>query len=327
MSTRTPRPAPPAKAAVAAHDAALTPPVDAAPQARLAQAQVALQAARLGVQALTRRIQGRPTWEKALLGGAASVLALHVGVCAYIYGTQRNMLYRPQPRHLPAAQDELRLNFNGNLLQLSHRAPAEPVAGAAAGTQAPALIYFGGNAEDVSTQLKRFARIWPQRELYLVHYRGWGASGGKPSEANLMADALAVFDHVKATHGDVAVIGRSLGSGVAVQVASQRPVSQLVLVTPYDSIAKVARTQMPFWVPVDWLLKDRWESVQFAGKVSAPTTLIQAEHDTTIAADRTAALLKAFAPGVATLHHLSDVDHNTILFSRDYHRLLAEAIS
>ena len=114
---------------------------------------------------------------------------------------------------------------------------------------------------------------------------------------------------------------------MAVQVASQRPVNQLVLVTPYDSIAKVAREQMPFWVPVDWLLKDRWESAQFAKQVSAPTTLIQAEHDTTIAADRTASLLKAFAPGVATLHHLSDVDHNTILFSRDYHRLLAEAIS
>ena len=325
MSTRTPRPAPPAPASRAALSS--SPAMDAAPRVRLAHAHAAVQAARAGAQALTRRIQGRPTWEKALLGGAASVLALHVGVCAYIYGTQRNMLYRPQPRHLPAAQDELRLNFNGNLLQLSHRAPSAPVPGAVAGTKPPALIYFGGNAEDVSTQLKRFARIWPQRELYLVHYRGWGASGGKPSEANLMADALAVFDHVKATHGDVAVIGRSLGSGVAVQVASQRPVSQLVLVTPYDSIAKVARTQMPFWVPVDWLLKDRWESVQFAGKVSAPTTLIQAEHDTTIAADRTASLLQAFAPGVATLHHLTDVDHNTILFSRDYHRLLAGAIS
>ena len=327
MSTRTPRPAPPAKAAVTAHDAALTRPLDAPPPARLAQAQAALQAARVGVQALQRRIKGRPTWEKALLGGAASVLALHVGVCAYIYGTQRNMLYRPQPRHLPVAQDELRLNFNGNLLQISHRAPSAPVPGATVGTKPPALIYFGGNAEDVSTQLKRFARIWPQRELYLVHYRGWGASGGKPSEPSLMADALAVFDHVKATHAEVAVIGRSLGSGVAVQVASQRSVSQLVLVTPYDSIAKVAREQMPFWVPVDWLLKDRWESAQFAPNVSAPTTLMQAEHDTTIAADRTASLLKAFAPGVATLHHLGDVDHNSILFSRDYHRLLAEAIS
>ena len=294
---------------------------------RLGHALAAMQAARAGAQTVARRIKGRPTWQKALLGGTASVLALHVGVCAYIYGTQRNMLYRPQPRHLPVAQDELRLNFNGNLLQISHRAPAEPVSAATAGAKSPALIYFGGNAEDVSTQLKRFARIWPQRELYLVHYRGWGASGGKPTEANLMADALAVFDHVKATHDEVAIVGRSLGTGVAVQVASQRPVSQLVLVTPYDSIAKVARGQMPFWVPVDWLLKDRWESAQFAPRISAPTTLIQAEHDTTIAADRTANLLKAFTPGVATLHQLNEVDHNTILFSREYHRLLAAAIS
>jgi hypothetical protein len=296
-------------------------------------AQLSAQALKLGTQAikdsaqaLVRDVQGRPTWQKAALGGAASVLLLHVGLCSYIYGTQRHMLYKPQPRHLPVAQNDLRLNFNGNLLQISHREPSAPVPGAAAGAKAPALIYFGGNAEDVSTQLKRFARIWPHRELYLLHYRGWGASGGKPSEANLMADALAVFDHVKARHDEVAIVGRSLGTGVAVQVASQRPVQQLVLVTPYDSIAQVARTQMPFWVPVNWLLKDRWESARFAGRISAPTTLIQAEHDTTIAAERTATLFKAFAPGVATLHLLRDVNHHTILFSRDYHRLLAEAI-
>ena len=110
---------------------------------------------------------------------------------------------------------------------------------------------------------------------------------------------------------------------MAVQVASQRPVNQLVLVTPYDSIAKVAREQMPFWVPVDWLLKDRWESAQFAPNVSAPTTLIQAEHDTTIAADRTASLLKAFAPGVATLQVADGVGHNSISQHPAYAQWLA----
>ena len=69
-------------------------------------------------------------------------------------------------------------------------------------------IYFGGNAEDV---------------------------------AGLVADALAVFDHVHARHGNVAVIGRSLGSGVAVQLAAARPIERPVLVTAYDSLANVAR--------------------------------------------------------------------------------------
>jgi pimeloyl-ACP methyl ester carboxylesterase len=270
----------------------------------------------------------RPVWQRAAVGGAASVAALYLGLCGYIYATQRHMLYKPQPRNLPAAEDEMRLDLDGRTLQITHRAAtkAPPNEGLPGAAEKPALIYFGGNAEDVSLQLKRFVRLWPHRDLYLVHYRGWGGSSGKPTQDGLVADALAVFDHVKAHHDDVAVIGRSLGSGVAMQVAGQRPVSALVLVTPYDSIANVAREQMPFWVPVRRLIKDRWESAEVAPRITVPTTLIQAEHDTTIAAERTQRLFEAFAPGVAKLRFLQDVDHNTILFAPDYHRMLALAI-
>lgn len=270
----------------------------------------------------------RPLWQRAAVGGVASVAALYLGLCGYIYAAQRHMLYKPQPRNLPDAEDELRLDLAGSPLQITYRAaskapPNEWLPGAA---EKPALIYFGGNAEDVSLQLKRFARLWPHRSLYLVHYRGWGGSGGKPTQDGLVADALAVFDHVKARHDDVAVIGRSLGSGVAMQVAGQRPVSALVLVTPYDSIANVAREQMPFWVPVQRLIKDRWESIAVAPNITAPTTVIQAEHDATIAPERTRHLFEAFAPGVAKLRFLHGVDHTSILFAPDYHRMLALAI-
>ena len=300
---------------------------------RAAQAPTALNAAATAAAAAARQavrtLHGRPAWEKAVLGAAASVLVVHLGVCSYIYGRQRKMLYRPQPRHLPATHDDLRLTINGNLLQITHRAPtqAPPNAEQPGAPQMPALIYFGGNAEDVSLQLKRFVRIWPHRALYLVHYRGWGSSGGKPKEIDLMADALAVFDHVKATHDDVAVIGRSLGTGVAVRVASERPVSALVLVTPYDSITKVARDQMPFWLPVNWLLKDRWESVLAAPAVTAPTTVIQAGRDTVIGAARTEALQAAFKPGIAQLHLLPEADHTSVLFTPQYRALLAQAIA
>ena len=108
-----------------------------------------------------------------------------------------------------------------------------------------ALLYFGGNAEDVSASLPQLARDFPGRALYLMHYRGYGASTGRPSEAALHADALALFDKVHATQPQVAVMGRSLGSGVAVRLAAQRPVSALVLVTPYDSLRDGAARQRP----------------------------------------------------------------------------------
>ncbi len=156
---------------------------------RAAQAPTALNAAATAAAAAARQavrtLHGRPAWEKAVLGAAASVLVVHLGVCSYIYGRQRKMLYRPQPRHLPATHDDLRLTINGNLLQITHRAPtqAPPNAEQPGASQMPALIYFGGNAEDVSLQLKRFVRIWPHRALYLVHYRGWAAVVASPKKS------------------------------------------------------------------------------------------------------------------------------------------------
>src|SRR5581483_3606208 len=108
--------------------------------------------------------------------------------------------------------------------------------------------------------------------------RGYGGSSGKASEAALFEDGLTLFDEVQKAHPQVEVVGRSLGSGVAVYVASLRPAARLVLVTPYDSIAEIGARQFPF-VPVKWLLLDRFESWKYAPQVTAPTLIIAAEHD------------------------------------------------
>jgi pimeloyl-ACP methyl ester carboxylesterase len=91
-------------------------------------------------------------------------------------------------------------------------------------------------------QPARPGRDLSRSRLYLLHYPGYGGAAGRPSETALVADALALFDQVAARHPRVTVIGRSLGSGVAIQVASARPVERLVLVTPYDSLMEIATT-------------------------------------------------------------------------------------
>jgi len=104
-----------------------------------------------------------------------------------------------------------------------------------------ALLYLGGNAEDVAGNVELFAEAFPDRSLYLVNYRGCGGSSGRPAEAGLVADAFAVFDQVRARHTNVTVMGRSVVRGVAVQVAAARPVERLALATAYDSLVNVAR--------------------------------------------------------------------------------------
>jgi uncharacterized protein len=99
------------------------------------------------------------------------------------------------------------------------------------------------------------AAAFPDRSLYAMNYRGYGGSSGKPSETGLIADALVLFDRVHADHPHIVVIGRSLGSGIAVHIASVRPIERLVLVTPYDSLLKIAASQFRYF-PLSWLMLD-----------------------------------------------------------------------
>lgn len=189
-----------------------------------------------------------------------------------------------------------------------------------------ALIYFGGNAEDVSRNLPEFAEAFPDYAVYLLNYRGFGGSGGSPSEAAIAEDALALFDQVYASHPQIAVVGRSLGSGVAVRLASQRPVQQLILVTPYNSLEEIAAQQYP-WVPVKWLLKDRFESGKYAAHIRVPTLLLAASDDEVIPRASTQRLLENFPQGVAVLRVVPDSGHNSISDRAQYLQWMKDVLN
>ena len=118
------------------------------------------------------------------------------------------------------------------------------------------------------------------------------------------------------------LVGRSLGSGVAAYVASRRPVSRLVLVTPFESLAAVGARHYPALL-VRWLLSDRFDSAEYAAAITAPTFLLAAADDDIIPPAHAEALLRAFRPGIATLQVLNGVGHNTIQLSPAYVGLLA----
>jgi pimeloyl-ACP methyl ester carboxylesterase len=235
------------------------------------------------------------------------VIALvYAAACGALYLWQRSLIYYPQPRAVDTP-----------VMKVQH----EVIASVCEHGGPDAVVYFGGNGEDVSLSLQPLAEAFPQHALYLLHYRGYGGSGGTPSEEAIAHDALALFDLAHARHPNVVVIGRSLGSGVAVRLASQRPVARLVLVTPYDSIQALAVAQFRLF-PVRWLLKDTFDSGRYAVQVRAPTLLIAAAHDEVIPRASTELLFTRFAPGVATLSVIPGVSHNTISEHPQYLRLL-----
>ena len=238
---------------------------------------------------------------RTLLSLVALIVAVYLILCAALFVFQRALIYFPQPASLDSPESRLTLAMPDADVRVTVRERAGP----------KALIYFGGNAEDVSRNLPEFSEAFPDYSLYLLHYRGFGGSGGSPSEEAIAEDALALFDQVYASHPQVALLGRSLGSGVAVRLASQRPVERLILVTPYNSLEEIAARQYP-WVPVQWLLKDRFRSGQYAAHIRVPTLLLAASDDEVIPRASTKRLLQSFPDGVATLKVVADSAHNSI---------------
>ncbi len=242
---------------------------------------------------------------------AVVAIIVYLAFCALIFATQRSMIYYPQPPSPANGASNFTFQTDGARVQVTTMPRKGP----------DAVVYFGGNAEDVNFSLPELATAFPERALYLMHYRGYGGSTGKPSEEALVADALVLFDKVSTEHPNVVLIGRSLGSGIAVHIASMRPVARLVLVTPYDSLVEIAAKEFPYF-PIRWLLQDRYESWKYAAQITAPTLIVAAERDEVIPRTSTEALYERFHAGVATLRVVAGAGHNTISESPEYAHIL-----
>ena len=242
----------------------------------------------------------------------ATLVVAYIGFCIVLYVMQRSFQYFPTPRRLGPSQMAGTFRNGDALLQLTVRPHEGP----------GALLYFGGNGEDVSSSVAPLMAAFPEREIVMLHYRGYGGSAGRPTEADIAADAAGLFDQVHALHPDVIVVGRSLGTGVAARLASVRPVSKLVLVTPYDSLVAIAQRQ--FWfAPVSWLLLDKYESWRYVPGIAAPVLILRAERDELIPAASTEALRARFPAGQALDVVVPGASHNTIIDDPLYVRSLA----
>ena len=194
-----------------------------------------------------------------------------VGLPLLMYLAQDSLIFHPQPlreehRAAIAARGPAKSVFlEGDTRLHAWHVPGDPL-----------VIYFGGNAEEVSWMVDEAAARTPGVGWLLVDYRGYGSSGGAPSEKALVADALRWHDKFAASK--TYVFGRSLGSGVAVQLAAQRPLAGVILVAPFDSLVEVGKRHYPF-LPVGWLLKHRFDSVALAPKINAPLLCVVAMDD------------------------------------------------
>ncbi|MGA6926411.1 MAG: alpha/beta hydrolase, partial [Desulfosarcina sp.] len=183
----------------------------------------------------------------------------------------------------------------------------------------PLIVYYGGNAEDISLNFEDLKRFNADSFLFM-NYRGYGGSEGHPSERSLLDDAVFALDRVLESEGidpaHVVLMGRSLGSGVAVYVAAKRTVGGVILVTPFDSLVNVARSHYPVF-PVGLMLKHRFDSAALAPGIKTPALFLTASNDQVVPL-RFAKKLQALWGGPVTAVTIEGRDHNNIETSRAY---------
>jgi len=150
---------------------------------------------------------------------------------------------------------------------------------------APTLLYFHGNAGGLAIRAPRIQRFMEEGwGVYMLAYRGYAGSTGRPTEAVNVADAglaYTALTHEGVAPASIILYGESLGTGVAVRLATQRSAAGLILDAPYTSIVDVAAAAYPY-LPVRYVLKDRYETAAYIGKVHMPLLILHGERDRVI---------------------------------------------
>jgi fermentation-respiration switch protein FrsA (DUF1100 family) len=209
------------------------------------------------------------------------ILALlaYGGVLALMYVFQRSLMYFPDRARtppaaagLPQAEEMTLTSADGEKLIAWHVPPQ--------GSK-PVVIYFHGNGGALNLRADRFR--WLTKDgfgLVALSYRGYGGSTGKPTEAGMLLDAAAAYDFAAARYPPARIVlwGESLGTGVAVALAAERPVGGLMLDAPFTSAADVGASAYPF-IPVRLFIKDSFRSDQRIRRVRAPLLVLHGDMD------------------------------------------------
>jgi dipeptidyl aminopeptidase/acylaminoacyl peptidase len=236
---------------------------------------------------------------KKMAGVAGVASMLWLGLTAAVAASQRRLVFNPtvkrevaRPRSSGHRTRQIVLR-TADGTKLSGWLMTPTVVG-----PHPGVVYFGGRSEEVSWVARDAGKLFPGMAVLAVNYRGYGDSQGDPAEQHMVEDGRMLFDWLaERGHVDpkrIAVVGRSLGSGVAVQVAMQRAAHSVVLITPYDSILAIAKRRFRA-VPVEYVLRHRFESVKYAAALTAPTYVLRAASDDVVPHSHTDVLVAKLA--------------------------------
>lgn len=250
---------------------------------------------------------------RTMIYAAATLGLMVLALLAAVYFAQRRLIYFPDTAlywpHEAGLNNVWAVTTKGGDGSefITWHSPAAP--------GRPTLLYFHGNGGGLINRAERI-RMFAKAGfgVHMMSYRGYSGGKGSPSEAANIHDALSAYGQlvrdVNVKPSDIVVYGESIGTGVAVQIAAEREVGAVVLEAPYTSLADIGKAVYPF-LPVELLLRDRYDSKAHIAKIRAPLLIMHGTHDNVIPPNFGRALFDA-APNPKTLTLIANAGHSDI---------------
>lgn len=263
---------------------------------------------------------------RRLFFGVAILIIPYTVFSVFMYFIQDNILFQPQP--LAA---DYQYQFEKEFEEFNLWTP-DSISLNALHFKVPnpkgVILYYHGNAGN----LARWGQIASRYTAYnydvvVMDYRGYGKSGGNPSEETMYADAQFLYDHVKKSYPEkqITVFGRSLGTTVSTYLAAQNKPGRLILETPFYSIQDIANTRFRY-LPVQWLIKYDFPSFEYAPQVACPTLILHGTRDGVVPFSSGQRLYLEFKPAYAHFVTIQDGRHNNLNDYPLYHTSLDQFI-
>ena len=222
-------------------------------------------------------------FKREIMGFIPWLVGVYAVIFVAAYLGNRLYMYFPDPTRVAPAQagldgvEEIEIAVAHGVTLVAWYAPTNQ--------DKPTILYFHGNAANAAN---RAPKIETMREdgfgVFYLNNRGYGGSGGNPTEENNVADAIAAYDRLiglGVPADRIVAYGESLGSGQAVRVAAERPVTAVVLEAPLTSTVDVARTAY-FWLPLGMVIADKYDNERNIRSVTVPVLILHGEKDAVI---------------------------------------------